>query len=743
MNYTIALAGNPNSGKTTLFNELTGSRQHVGNWPGVTVDKKEGIYKKNKNVNIMDLPGTYSLSPYSEEEVIARNYIVNDRPDVVINIVDGTNIERNLYLTLQILETGIPTVVAINMMDEVEASGNKIDFNELSKLLGVQVLPIVARSGKGLDELMRAAVSVAESKVSPKILNVFDDNINSAVNSISEILEDEYMADSSSSVGTTAAQLQWKAIKVVENDQLVIDSLSGSQKIAVEKFVKEAEKYADGDTEAKIADSRYRFISELVKSSVKKAKIGYVETKSDKLDKVLTNRLLALPIFAVIMYILFACTFSENFLFIEGLSSPGVWLAGVVETAWGAVAEVIDGLVAGASPWVYSLVMDGIVEGIGAILGFIPLVLVLYILISILEDCGYMARIAFVMDRIFRKFGLSGRSFIPLLMGFGCGVPAVMATRTLDTEKDRRITTIITAFMPCGAKLPIFAMFVSIFFVNGNKTLITYSLYMLSIVVAIAVSLILNKLVYKSAASNFVMELPRYRVPTLKSVLIHGWEKVKGFAIKAGTVIFISTIIIWGLSNFNVDSFNGVNAANNEDGSNMAEMDESFLASFGNVIAPVFKPLGFGEWRPAVGVVTGWIAKEMVVVTFAQLYDDDVSPEYLEEYFSQYGPEELEELGFEGGVYDEEAAFDVYSEAVLFEGADENALHSMKTDIKTDMAAYSYMVFNLLCMPCFAAVGAIKRELKTWRLTGGAVGIQMLTAYIVSFVIYTIGSILA
>lgn len=743
MNYTIALAGNPNSGKTTLFNELTGSRQHVGNWPGVTVDKKEGIYKKNKNVNIMDLPGTYSLSPYSEEEVIARNYIVNDRPDVVINIVDGTNIERNLYLTLQILETGIPTVVAINMMDEVEASGNKIDFNELSKLLGVQVLPIVARSGKGLDELMRAAVSVAESKVSPKILNVFDDNIDSAVNSISEILEDEYMADSSSSVGTAAAQLQWKAIKVVENDQLVIDSLSGSQKIAVEKVVKEAEKYADGDTEAKIADSRYRFISDLVKSSVKKAKIGYVETKSDKLDKVLTNRLLALPIFAVIMYILFACTFSENFLFIEGLASPGVWLAGVVETAWGAVAGVIDGLVAGASPWVYSLVMDGIVEGIGAILGFIPLVLVLYILISILEDCGYMARIAFVMDRIFRKFGLSGRSFIPLLMGFGCGVPAVMATRTLDTEKDRRITTIITAFMPCGAKLPIFAMFVSIFFINGNKTLITYSLYMLSIVVAIAVSLILNKLVYKSAASNFVMELPRYRVPTLKSVLIHGWEKVKGFAIKAGTVIFISTIIIWGLSNFNVDSFNGVNAANNEDGSNMAEMDESFLASFGNVIAPVFKPLGFGEWRPAVGVVTGWIAKEMVVVTFAQLYDDDVSPEYLEEYFSQYGPEELEELGFEGGVYDEEAAFDVYSEAVLFEGADENALHSMKTDIKTDMAAYSYMVFNLLCMPCFAAVGAIKRELKTWRLTGGAVGIQMLTAYIVSFVIYTIGSILA
>ncbi|HBD63977.1 MAG TPA: ferrous iron transport protein B, partial [Clostridiales bacterium] len=639
----------------------------------------------------MDLPGTYSLSPYSEEEVIARNYIVNDRPDVVINIVDGTNIERNLYLTLQILETGIPTVVAINMMDEVESSGNKIDFDALTKSLGVQVLPIVARSGKGLDELMKASVSVAESKISPRLLKVFDDNINSAVNSIIEILEDEYMADSYSSVGTASAQLNWKAIKVAENDEIVIDSLSESQKLAAGKIVKEAEKYADGDTEAKIADSRYKFITHLIKDSVKKAKTGYVETTSDKLDKILTNRILSLPLFAIIIYMLFACTFSENFLFIEGLASPGVWLASVVENAWGSIAEVIGGLVSGASPWVYSLVMDGIVEGIGAILGFIPLVLVLYILISILEDCGYMARIAFVMDRIFRKFGLSGRSFIPLLMGFGCGVPAVMATRTLDTEKDRRITTVITAFMPCGAKLPIFAMFVSIFFANGNKTLITYSLYMLSIIVAISVSLILNKLVYKSAPSNFVMELPRYRIPTLNSVLIHGWEKVKGFAIKAGTVIFISTIIIWGLSNFNLDSFNGVNASNNEDGSNMAEMDESFLASLGGVVAPVFKPLGFGEWRPAVGVVAGWIAKEMVVVSLAQLYNDDVSPEYLEEYFSQYSPEELEELGFEGGVYDEEAAFDVYSEAVLFEGADENALHSMKEDIITDVAAYSYM----------------------------------------------------
>lgn len=450
-----------------------------------------------------------------------------------------------------------------------------------------------------------------------------------------------------------------------------------------------------------------------------------------------------MPIFAIIMYLMFATTFSENFLFVEGLLSPGMWLASVAEGLWGGFAEIVDGLINQASPMLYSLVMDGIIEGIGAIIGFIPLVWVLYILISVLEDCGYMARIAFVMDRIFRRFGLSGRSFIPLLMGFGCGVPAIMATRTLDSEKDRNITAIITGFMPCGAKLPIFAMFVSTFFVNDNKTLVTYSLYMLSIIVAIVVSLILNKYVYKSKASNFVMELPRYRVPTVKSIAIHGWEKVKGFAIKAGTVIFISTILIWALSSFNMNSFNGLNSANNEDGSIMCEMDDSFLASIGSTVAPIFKPLGFGEWRPTVGVATGWIAKEMVVVTIAQLYDEDVSPEYLEEFFTKYDETELEDLGFEEGIYDEEAAFDIYAEGILWEGADENALVHMKDDIKTKAAAYSYMVFNLLCMPCFAAVGATKRELKTWKKTGAAVGVQMLTAYIVAFIVYTIGSIIA
>ncbi len=742
MSYIVALAGNPNSGKTTLFNELTGSRQHVGNWPGVTVDKKEGQYKKNKEINVVDLPGIYSLSPYSAEEVIARDYIVKDKPDVVINIVDGTNIERNLYLTLQIIDTKIPMVVAINMMDEVEAQGDKIDCNKLSELLGIPVLPIIARSGQGIDELMDRAVEVAENKTLAKELEVFDDNIVSATKLIYEVLHSGYSGQAGDAEAISA-ELEWQAFKLVENDEIILESLSDSQRIEVEKIIQAAEKYGDGDLEARIADLRYQLIEKLTKQAVKKHRNLHFETRSDKLDKILTNRVLAIPIFAVIMYLLFSITFSENFLFIDGLLGPGMWLAGLAENLWGVFADAVAGLISGASPMLQSLVMDGIIAGLGAVIGFIPLVWVLYILISFLEDCGYMARIAFVMDRVFRRFGLSGRSFIPLLMGFGCSVPAIMATRTLDSEKDRTITTIITGFMPCGAKLPIFAMFVSTFFADGNKTLVTYSLYMLSIIVAIIVSLVLNKLIYKSKESNFIMELPRYRIPTLKSIGIHGWEKVKDFAVKAGTTIFVSTIIIWSLSNLNMDSFNGVNAANNEDGSIMSEMDDSFLASVGNLVAPIFKPLGFGEWRPTVGVATGWVAKEMVVVSMAQLYNDDLSPEYLEQYFSQYDGDELEELGFKDGKYSEDVAFDIYSERVLWEGADENALSSMKKDIKTKAAAYSYMVFNLLCMPCFAAVGSMKRELKTWKRTGGAIGVQMLTAYIVSFIIYSVGTLMA
>ena len=441
----------------------------------------------------------------------------------------------------------------------------------------------------------------------------------------------------------------------------------------------------EDELEMLIADARYNFIEEVVAQSVKKAHVDYVETPTNKLDKVLTNKYLAFPIFALIMYILFACVNSENFLFL-GINSPGLWLAGIVEGVWGTFTEFLAGAISTASPWLQALVIDGVMEGLGAVIGFLPLVLVLYLLISFLEDCGYMARIAFVLDMVFRKFGLSGRAFIPLLQGFGCSVPAIMGTRILDTEKDRKITTILAGFMPCGAKLPIFALFASTIFADTNQTIITYSIYFTSIIVAIVVALLLNKFVYKDTSTYFIMELPQYRFPTLKSLAIHAWEKVKEFAIRAGGIILISTIAIWLLSNFNVDSFNGQNAANSVDGSIMCEMDDSFLAGMGKLVAPVFKPLGFGDWRASVGVVTGWVAKENVVVTIVELYGDEIS-------MSKAG-------------------------------------------------AYAYMIFNLLCMPCFAAVGAMKRELKTWKNLGFAIAVQMCTAYVVAFIVHAAGMLI-
>ena len=683
MPYTIALAGNPNCGKTTLFNELTGSKQHVGNWPGVTVDKKEGTYKKNKEINILDLPGTYSLSPYSAEEIITRDYIVKDKPDAVINIIDATSIERNLYLTLQIIETQIPMVIALNMMDEVEAKGDRIDFAKLSDIFGIPVIPIVARAGKGIKELMDAANIIVKEKRTGKTLTIFDQNITNAVTEIAAALKDKETTDR-----------EWKAIKLVEYDELVTASLSTSEKQIIDTVIRKAEQNANGDTEARIADLRYQFIGKIVKETIHKSSKGYTETKSDKLDKVLTNRFLALPVFAVIMYLLFAFTFSENFLFIQGLPSPGVWLAGLIEEGWGALSGALESLLvsAGASDWVLSLVISGIMEGIGAVAGFLPLVLVLFLLLSFLEDSGYMARVAFVMDRIFRRFGLSGRSFIPLLMGFGCSVPALMASRTLESDKDRKITMMITPFMSCGAKLPIYAMFAATIFADSNQTTIVFIIYMLGIIMAVLGSFILNKFFFKGEISNFIMELPQYRIPTLKSVFIHGWEKVKGFAIKAGTVIFASTVLIWLLSNFN---FHG-----------MTGMEDSFLAYIGNGIKYIFAPLGFDDWRASVAVVTGWIAKENIVATFGQLF---------------------------AGVNDD-ATIEAYM-------AGQQALPHLNS-VFNSASAWAYMAFNLLCMPCFAAVGAIRREMGSWKWTLRAVGFQMLTAYIVALLIYSIGSII-
>lgn len=730
MSFIVALAGNPNCGKTTLFNNLTGSRQHVGNWPGVTVDKKEGAYRKDKSITILDLPGTYSLSPYSAEEIIARDYIVKERPDAVINIVDGTSIERNLYLTLQIMEAQIPMVIAVNMMDEVEARGDSIDFKKLSSQLGVPVVPIVAKTNRGIKELMEATKRVAEHKEVPKVLDIYGSVINNGKKAIEAIIPT-----------TDPVLSSWEAMKLLEQDENVMESFDEKTLEEVNKVIAKVEPEADGDIEAAIADYRYRYIGDLVRKTVKKISTGHAETKSDRIDKILTNRILALPIFAAIMYLLFATTFSENFLFIPGLPSPGVWLAGIVENGWAAFTGVVETVLTnlGASEWAFSLVVDGVMEGVGAVLGFLPLVLVMYLLLSFLEDCGYMARVAFVLDRIFRKFGLSGRSFIPLLMGFGCSVPALMATRTLESEKDRKITCMVTPFMSCGAKLPIYLMFVATLFADSNKTLVIFCIYMAGVVTAIVGSLVLNKFFFKGETSNFIMELPQYRFPTIKSVLIHGYEKVKGFIAKAGTIITAATILIWLLSNFNVDSFNGKNKAINEDHSIMCEMDDSFLASIGNTIKVVFKPLGFGDsWKPSVGVVTGWIAKENIVATFAQLYSDDteLSDAYLLSYAEEnYTKEDLEEFEVldDAGEIDVTALRDVYTEEVLMAG--EGQFPGLNHDF-TKASAISYMLFNLLCMPCFAAVGAMKRELKTWKWTLRAIAFQMSVAWVIGFVAY-------
>lgn len=676
-NLSIALAGNPNCGKTTLFNEITGSKQHVGNWPGVTVEKKEGKYKKDKAMTIVDLPGIYSLSPYSAEEIVARNYIVEEKPNVLINIIDGTNIERNMYLTLQILETGIPTVVALNMMDEVESSGTKIDIDKISKALGVKVVPIVARNGKNIDILMDEVKKVSKEK--NKELNIYSKDVE-------DFLADILSQINENNKGNENVNARWRSIKLLEEDPIESEKLSSDMKNKIEPIVSKANAKLNGDAEGEIADQRYKFISNVVSKSVKRQvqKDGTrIETTSDKIDKVLTNRIIAIPAFLVIMYGLFKITFGE------GPLGIGVWLQTIVGDFWdGPLTETILTSIEnmGASEWALSLVGDGILAGLGGVISFLPQILVLFLLMSILEDSGYMARVAFVMDKLFRRFGLSGKSFIPLLMGFGCSVPAVMASRTLENERDRKITIAITPFMSCGAKLPIYLMFAATLFAGSNQTVVVYSIYMLGLVVAVISALILSKFVFKGEASNFIMELPQYRIPTLRSVLIHAWEKVKGFVIKAGTIILGSTILIWFLSNFNLGG--------------MCEMEDSILATIGRSIQWIFAPLGFGNWKASVAVVTGWIAKENIVSTFGVLY----------------------------------GASDAIAEAAMEGSA---AIPGVAAAF-TKAAAFSYMAFNLLCMPCFAAVGAIKKEMGNWKDTLKTIGFQMLTAWIVAFIVYII-----
>lgn len=671
MSIKIALAGNPNSGKTTLFNGLTGSNQFVGNWPGVTVEKKEGKLKGHKDVVIMDLPGIYSLSPYTLEEVVARNYLITERPDVILNIVDGTNLERNLYLSTQLMELGIPVVMAINMMDIVEKNGDHIDINQLSKDLGCEIVEISALKGTGIMKAAEKAVSVATRNTSAPVHKFSPETEN--------VLEDiENMLDAS----IPEEQKRFYAIKLFERD----DKIAQTMKVVpnVENIIKKAEDAQDDDSESIITNERYGYITSVIGKSYKKAAKGQLSV-SDEIDRIVTNRILALPIFAVVMFIVYYVSVTTVGAIVTDWTND-VLFGEIIPPAIESVLVSIN-----CAGWLQSLILDGIVAGVGAVLGFVPQMLVLFIFLAFLEACGYMARVAFIMDRIFRKFGLSGKSFIPMLIGSGCGIPGIMASRTIENDRDRKMTVMTTTFVPCGAKLPIIALIAGAFF-NGSAWVAT-SAYFVGVAAIVCSGIILKKTkMFAGEPAPFVMELPTYHMPTVINVLRSMWERGWSFIKKAGTVILLSTIVLWFLMNFGwVDGAFGMLEAE--------QLDSSILASVGSVIAPIFTPLGWGDWKMAVAAITGLIAKENVVGTFGILF----------------GFAEVAEDGAE--IWGELAG-------------------SM-----TAAAAYSFLVFNLLCAPCFAAIGAIKREMNSAKWTWFAIGYQTVLAYAVSLVIYQIGTV--
>ena len=675
MSVKIALAGNPNCGKTTLFNALTGSNQFVGNWPGVTVEKKEGKLKGHKDVVLTDLPGIYSLSPYTLEEVVARNYILQEKPDAIINIVDGTNIERNLYLTTQILELGIPVIMAVNMMDIVEKNGDTIHIDKLKKKLGCEVVTISALKGTGITEAANKAVSIAQShrKVTPvhEFCDKAEEIIGAVENKLTGVVPEE--------------QKRFFAIKLLERDDKIIEQMNTSVNVSAE--IKEMEDEFDDDTESIITNERYVYISSIIGQCVTKARKDKLST-SDKIDRIVTNRWLALPIFAVVMFIVYYVSVTTVGAFVTDWTNDvlfGEIIPPAIESGLNAI---------GCAAWLQGLILDGIVAGVGAVLGFVPQMLVLFAFLAFLESCGYMARVAFIMDRIFRKFGLSGKSFIPMLIGSGCGVPGVMASRTIENDRDRKMTIMTTTFVPCGAKLPIIAMIAGAFF--GNSGWVSTSAYFVGIAAIICSGIILKKTkMFAGDPAPFVMELPAYHWPTVSNILRSMWERGWSFIKKAGTIILLSTIILWFLMSFGWEggSFGMVE-----------ELNESILAKIGTAIAWIFAPLGWtkaGEgWKMAVAAVTGLIAKENVVATFGMLY----------------GFAEVAEDGAE--IWGNLAA------------------------AMTPIAAYGFLVFNLLCAPCFAAMGAIKREMNNAKWFWFAIGYQCGLAYVVSLCIYQIGTLL-
>jgi ferrous iron transport protein B len=682
MALTIALAGNPNSGKTTLFNALTGSNQFVGNWPGVTVEKKEGRLKgRKKDVLIMDLPGIYSLSPYTLEELIARNYLLDERPDAILNIVDGTNLERNLYLTTQLLELGVPTVVAINMIDLVQKNGDTLDLEDLSRRFGCPFVSISALKGTGLAEAANEAVQCAEDKIAPKPAHRFDDRVEEALRAIAAALGDEI----------PESQKRFFAVKLFERDEKIASRVR--RPADLENIVRAAEEALDDDAESIVTGERYDFIVSSIKDSYRR-KSTETLTRSDRIDRVITDRRLALPIFAVVMFLVYyvsvttvgtlATDWANDGVFGDGWSFFGLWVPGVYAAAEGALAAL------GTADWLNGLILDGIVAGVGAVLGFVPQMLILFVFLAFLEGCGYMARVAFIMDRIFRRFGLSGKSFIPILIGTGCGVPGVMASRTIENERDRRMTVITTTFIPCGAKLPIIALIAGALF-NGEWW-VAPSAYFVGIAAIIVSGVILKKTrLFKGDPAPFVMELPAYHLPTVANVLHSMWERGWSFIKRAGTIILVSCIIIWFLSSFGfTDGRFGM----------VEDLGEGLLADLGTSLAWLFTPLGFGDWRATVATFTGLVAKENVVGTFGVLY----------------GFAEVAEDGAEiwGSL---SAGF-------------------------TPLAAYAFLVFNLLCAPCFAAIGAIRREMNSTKWTFIAIGYQTGFAYLVALCVYRIGLLL-
>ena len=669
----IALAGNPNCGKTTLFNALTGANQYVGNWPGVTVEKKEGKLKGDRDVTITDLPGIYSLSPYTLEEVAARNYLITEKPDAVINIIDGTNIERNLYLSTQILELGIPVVLAVNMMDIVQKSGGRIDAEKLEEKLGCCVIEISALKGTGVREAAEKAAALAREKKICKPVHKFGPETEEAIAAVAERISGRVPVHAE----------RFFAVKLLESDEKIREMIRGEADVSRE--IERLERALDDDVESIIANERYIWISSIIGECVRKADRGGL-TLSDKIDRIVTNRILALPIFAFVMFSVYYIAMVTVGAFCTDWTND-VLFGEIVPPA-------IEGMLTaiGCAAWLSGLILDGIVAGVGAVLGFVPQMLVLFILLAILEGCGYMARIAFIMDRIFRKFGLSGKSFIPMLVGVGCGVPGIMASRTIENDRDRRMTIMTTTFIPCGAKMPIAGLIAGALF--GGAAWVATSAYFVGVAAIVVSGIILKKTsLFAGDPAPFVMELPAYHMPTVSFVFRSMWERGWSFIKKAGTIILLSTVVLWFLMRFGRTE-NGFGMLSAE------ELDGSILAGFGRAAAWIFTPLGFGDWRMAVAAVTGLIAKENVVMTFGQLFLH------------------LTEVSEEG-----EEVWSALSAAL------------------TPVAGYAFLVFNLLCAPCFAAMGAIRREMNNTRWFWYAVGYQCLFAYVISMIVYRIGGL--